>query len=191
MSLIPKHANSLKDHFLMATPALSGGFFAKSLTYICEHNALGAMGIVINQPLGIPLAEIFEQLDLDAGCGNNIDQAVLAGGPVQVEHGFLLHDEAGSWESTLQIGPGTWLTTSKDILEGIANGDVKGHVLMALGYAGWSAGQLEDELADNAWLTVAANHEILFATPYEKRLQAAGRLLGIDIHLMSDAAGHS
>ena len=140
MSLIPKHANSLKDHFLMATPALSGGFFAKSLTYICEHNALGAMGIVINQPLGIPLAEIFEQLDLGAGCGNNIDQAVLAGGPVQVEHGFLLHDEAGSWESTLQIGPGTWLTTSKDILEGIANGDVKGHVLMALGYAGCRPG---------------------------------------------------
>ena len=121
MSLMPKHANSLKDHFLMATPALSGGFFAKSMTCICEHNALGAMGIVINQPLGIPLAEIFEQLDLEAGCGNNIDQAVLAGGPVQVEHGFLLHDEAGSWESTLQIGPGTWLTTSKDILEGIAN----------------------------------------------------------------------
>lgn len=190
MSLIPKHANSLKDHFLIATPALVGGFFAKSLTYICEHNALGAMGIVVNQPLGIPLAEIFDQLDLEARPGT-VNQTVLAGGPVQIEHGFLLHDEAGSWESTVQIGQKTWLTTSKDILEAIANGDAKGQILMALGYAGWSAGQLEDELADNAWLTVAADNDVLFATPYEKRLQAAGRLLGIDIHLMSDAAGHS
>ena len=190
MSLMPTHTESLKDHFLIATPALSGGFFAKSLTYICEHNALGAMGIVVNQPLDIPLTEIFEQLELDTQhC--TTDQAVLAGGPVHMEHGFLLHDLAGSWDSTIQIGSDIWLTTSKDMLAAIANGDNTGKTLVALGYAGWSAGQLEDELADNAWLTVSADAEILFETPYDKRLQAAGRRLGIDIHLMSNTAGHS
>ena len=190
MSLMPKQSESLKDHFLIATPALSGGFFAKSLTYICEHNALGAMGIVVNQPLDITLTEIFEQLELDTQhCTTN--QVVLAGGPVHMEHGFLLHDAAGSWESTVQVGSDIWLTTSKDMLAAIANGDNTGQALIALGYAGWAAGQLEDELADNAWLTVPANAEILFETPYDKRLQAAGRQLGIDIHLMSNTAGHS
>ena len=174
----------------MATPALSSGFFAKSLTYICEHNAQGAMGIVINQPSHIPLAKIFEQLDLNTRhC--TPDQIALAGGPVQVEHGFLLHNQEGQWESTVQTGSRTWLTTSKDILVAIANGQDAGETLFALGYAGWSAGQLEDELAANAWLTVEADAEILFATPYEKRLHAAGLRLGIDIHLMSNTAGHS
>ena len=190
MSLIPNHAESLKDHFLIATPTLSGGFFAKSLTYICEHNAEGAMGLVVNQPMDIPLKEIFEQLDLNTQHGNS-DQSVLAGGPVHIEHGFLLHNEAGSGESTVQIGDCTWLTTSKDILAAIANGHNTGKTLVTLGYAGWSAGQLEDELANNAWLTVKADNEILFETPYDQRLQAAGRRLGIDIHLMSDSVGHS
>ncbi|WP_435218406.1 YqgE/AlgH family protein [Luminiphilus sp. nBUS_07] len=190
MSQMPKHFHSLKDHFLMATPALSSGFFAKSLTYICEHNPDGAMGIVINQPSNIPFAKIFEQLDLNTShC--TPDQIALAGGPVQVEHGFLLHDQEGQWESTVQTGSHTWLTTSKDILVAIANGHDTGQTLLALGYAGWSAGQLEDELAANAWLTVEADAEILFETPYEKRLHAAGLRLGIDIHLMSNMAGHS
>ena len=181
---------SLKNHFLMATPALSHGFFAGSLTFICEHNEAGAMGIVVNQPLQIDLGQILQHLDLTKA-NEPPGQAVLAGGPVQVDHGFVLHTGDGKWDSTLGIATDIWLTTSKDILVAIANGTGPSKHLIALGYAGWAAGQLEGELLQNSWLTVPARADILFEIPCEERLQAAGQSLGIDIRLMSAAAGHA
>lgn len=190
MSLIAKTTDSLRDHFLLATPALSEGFFAGSLTYICEHGESGAMGIVINQPLDIDLEHIFEHLELPTDQIPKGDP-VLAGGPVQVDHGFVLHEEPGEWDSTLQVSRQVWLTTSKDILNAISGGVGPENHLIALGYAGWAEGQLEAELADNAWLTVKACPDILFRTPTEHRLLAAGKQLGIDIRLMSNTAGHA
>jgi putative transcriptional regulator len=116
---------------------------------------------------------------------------VLFGGPVQVDRGFVLHRPLGNWQSTLAISDELGLTTSKDILEAVGRGEGPANLLVSLGYAGWSAGQLEQELAANAWLTVAADPEVLFALPPEERLAAAMRLLGIDFSQLSDAAGHA
>ncbi len=187
---IPRTSDSLRDHFLIATPALSEGFFTRTVTYICEHGESGAMGIVINQPLEVELTEILEHLDIEVSC-KPTDETVLAGGPVQIEHGFVLHRGAGDWESSLKVSDQVWLTTSRDILVAIAAGEGPAEHLVALGYAGWEAGQLEDELAQNSWLTVKANPEILFNIPLEQRLSAAGQQLGIDISLMSGEAGHA
>ena len=187
---IPRTTDSLRDHLLIATPAIEGGFFNRSVTYLCEHGESGAMGVVINQPLDVELTEIFEHLDLPNEHAP-ADNTVLAGGPVQVEHGFVLHTGEPRWDSTMAVGRDVLLTTSRDILAAIASGTGPEQYLVALGYAGWSAGQLEEELAQNSWLTVPASNAILFGTALEDRLAAAGRLLGIDIDLMSGQAGHA
>lgn len=181
---------SLKDHFLMATPALDTGFFARSLTYICEHNETGAMGVVVNQPLAIDLANILDHLDLPSPT-ESVGQPIMAGGPVQVDHGFVLHSGGGDWDSTLEVSADISLTTSKDILAAIAQGGGPTDHLITLGYAGWAPGQLEQELLQNSWLTVPANSDILFRVPCDERLQAAGLCLGIDIRLLSAATGHA
>ena len=181
---------SLKNHFLMAMPTLSEGFFAGSLTYICEHNEAGAMGIVVNQPLDVDLGEILEHLDIPHR-PETTEHIILAGGPVRVDHGFVLHNGDSEWDSTLQVASGISLTTSRDVLAAIGRDSGPPQHLIALGYAGWAAGQLEDELARNSWLTVPASPDILFAVPCEERLQAAGHRLGIDIRLLSSAAGHA
>lgn len=185
-----KTSDSLRDHFLISTPALNEGFFTRSVTYICEHGESGAMGIVINHPLEVELPEIFEHLDLDTTL-NPSDRVVLAGGPVQIDHGFVLHTGNEEWESSMRVARDVMLTTSRDILKAIAGGRGPDHYLVALGYAGWEAGQLEEELTDNAWLTIPADNDLLFNVPYEQRLAAAGRKLGIDIDLMSSDAGHA
>jgi len=187
---LPRSSDSLRDHLLIATPALSEGFFARSVTYICEHGESGAMGIVINQPLEVELAEIMEHLDIEVTEPLG-DQTVLAGGPVQIDHGFILHRPKGEWEASLKVSDEVWLSTSRDILAAIASGAGPEDHLIALGYAGWGPGQLEEELAENSWLTVAADPGILFNTPSEDRLMAAGKHLGIDIRLMSGEAGHA
>ena len=179
---------SLKNHFLMAMPTLSEGFFAGSLTYICEHNEAGAMGIVVNQPLDVGLDEILEHLDIPHR-PETTEQVILAGGPVRVDHGFVLHNGDGEWDSTLQVASGISLTTSRDVLAAIGRDSTPTPDCYGLRRLGRRA--LEDELARNSWLTVPASPDILFAVPCEERLQAAGHCLGIDIRLLSSAAGHA
>lgn len=182
---------SLRDHFLIAMPALSDPNFDHSVTYICEHNEEGAMGILISRQMELTMAQVLEQMEIEPS--NNFDTSlkVHLGGPVQPEHGFVLHSPVGAWESSLQIGEEIALTTSRDILSAIAHGEGPPHHLIALGYAGWGPGQLEQELADNAWLSGPASKRILFDTPIEERWAAAAALLGIDLNLLSSDIGHS
>lgn len=182
---------SLKDHLLIAMPGLEGGLFANSVTYICEHNQDGAMGIIINHPLDLVLDEILDHLSIVEQRFPH-PEAVLAGGPVQMDRGFVLHSPtAQSWQSSEQLSEHIWLTTSQDILSAIACNQGPTHSLVALGYAGWGAGQLEEELADNAWLTAPADEQILFHIPLEQRAHAAAAKLGIDLSLISGQAGHA
>ena len=188
---IQHSSDCLRDHFLLAMPGLDEGIFAHSVTYICEHGEAGAMGIVINRELDLNLAEIFEHLNIDAPARFG-DMPVMSGGPVQTDHGFILHRPGSSdWDATLRVTPDMLLTTSQDILRAIAAGEGPGEYLVALGYAGWSAGQLEEEVSRNSWLTLPADHGIIFNTPPEQRLQAAAAALGIDMNLISARAGHA
>lgn len=181
----------LRDHFLLAMPGLDEGIFAHSVTYICEHGEAGAMGIVVNHELDLNLAEILEHLDIKAAAQFS-SVPIMAGGPVQTDHGFILHPPCDrEWDATLRVSPEILLTTSQDILRAIAQGEGPDDYLIALGYAGWSAGQLEEEIAGNTWLTLPAEHDILFHTPPEHRLQAAAAALGIDMNLISAQAGHA
>lgn len=183
--------DSLRDHFLLAMPSLGEGIFSHSVTYVCEHGEAGAMGLIINRPLELDLAEIFEHLEIEAGRDFS-DVPVLAGGPVQTDHGFILHRPGpDTWDASLQVTPTLVLTTSQDILRAIAAGEGPQDYLIALGYAGWSAGQLEEEIGRNSWLTLPAEHTIIFHTPPEQRLQAAAARLGIDMNLISSEAGHA
>lgn len=186
-----RSSDCLRDHFLLAMPSLDQGIFAHSITYICEHGESGAMGIVINQPLDLSVAEIFEHLQISARRDFS-GMPVLAGGPVQIDHGFVLHRKSQrSWEASLRVTPEITLTTSRDILRAIAEDEGPKDHLIALGYAGWAAGQLEQELAENSWLTMPADSEIIFSTPTEQRLAAAAARLGIDMNLISGEAGHA
>ncbi|MEM1112599.1 MAG: YqgE/AlgH family protein [Pseudomonadota bacterium] len=193
-SLLNKTARSsdcLKNHFLLAMPGLTEGLFSHSITYICEHGESGAMGIVINQPLEISVAEIFDHLQIDPR-GDFSDMPVMAGGPVQIDHGFVLHrHDAGDWEASLHVTEDVTLTTSRDVLRAIAGGKGPEEHIIALGYAGWAAGQLEHEIAENSWLTLPAATNIIFNTPYEERLNAAAAMLGVDMNLISAQAGHA
>ncbi len=180
----------LKNHFLIAMPGLSDPIFAHSLTYVCEHNADGAMGIVINRPLDLCWRDVFEQLDLEDAF--NGDERVLAGGPVHMDRGFILHPaDDRPWESSLAITSDIKLTTSLDIISALASGRGPSRSLMALGYAGWGSGQLEDELANNFWLTLQADSDILFNTPFHRKVEMAAGKLGINLDLLSPEAGHA
>lgn len=183
------HNHSLKNHFLIAMPGLTDPRFSQSVTYICEHNDGGAMGIMINQPANLSYNELFEQLQLNDDY--NDDSPLLMGGPVQKERGFVLHSPEKQWTSTLSVSDDIALTGSKDILDDIANHKGPENVLIALGYAGWDAGQLEEEIVQNSWLTVPAEKHIIFDTPLDKRWTSAAKQLGIDVSLMSSQAGHA
>ena len=186
-----RSSDCLKDHFLLAMPGLSEGIFSHSITYICEHGESGAMGIVINQPLDLSIGEIFEHLQITSEQDFS-NEPVMAGGPVQIDHGFVLHRQcADRWEASLKVTEEITLTTSRDILRAIAREEGPEEHLIALGYAGWSAGQLEQELTENSWLTLPANSDIIFSTPATDRLGAAAALLGIDMNLISVQAGHA
>jgi len=182
---------NLTNHFLIAMPNLMDGNFSHSVTYMCEHDTRGSLGITINRPSDIRLGEIFQQLDIQCSDPEISEQQVYIGGPVQQDRGFLLHSPAGNWDSSLQVTDNISVTTSKDILEAIARGEGPEQVIIALGYAGWGAGQLEHELSENAWLSCPANEQILFHTPAEKRWEAAAKLLGIDLQLLSSDTGHA
>ena len=181
----------LTNQFLIAMPSLADSNFSQTVTLVCEHNAQGALGIVINRPMQMRMSDVFEQLNLSAQDQVLRDQSILQGGPVQPDRGFVIHRAGQPWESTLMVSDRIHVTTSRDILTAIAEGNGPEQISMALGYAGWDAGQLEAEIAQNAWLNVPFNERILFDTPYEQRWQAAAQLLGINLNTLSSQAGHA
>ena len=184
-------ASYLKHHFLIAMPHMADPNFAQTVTYLVEHNEQGAMGLVINRPNGLNLADVLEQLRPEetppALCQG---LPIFAGGPVQTDRGFVLHPSGKTFQATLELGE-LALSTSQDVLFAIADGSGPAKHLITLGYAGWEAGQLEAELSDNAWLTCPADAAILFDTPAEQRLGAAAARLGINLSLLTAQAGHA
>ena len=182
---------SLSNHFLIAMPALSDLNFHHTATFICEHDDDGALGLVINRPMDLQLGDILEHMDIEAARSDIAKQPVYMGGPVQNDRGFVLHEPLGDWEATLKVTDAIGITSSRDILEAIALGEGPEKVFITLGYAGWGAGQLEHELATNAWLSGPASTRIVFETPCEQRWEAAAALIGIDLNLISGDAGHA
>ncbi len=183
--------SSLKNQLLIAMPALDDPNFSRTVTYICEHSEHGAMGIVLNRPTDLMLSEVLEQMDIENNSTATTRQTVFLGGPVENERGFVLHSPTAPWDSTLQITEGISITTSRDILEAMAEDQGPEKSFIALGYAGWGAGQLERELQENAWLSGPADNAILFDLPIEKRWKAAAQLLGVDVNMLSFEAGHA
>jgi putative transcriptional regulator len=182
---------SFTNQFLVAMPGMSDPNFAQTVTLVCEHGPQGALGIVINRPLTMTLGEVFGQLGLDATRSRLATDPVMQGGPVQTDRGFVLHTPGPTWDSTLAVSDQLHLTTSRDILDALARGEGPSAAVFALGYAGWDAGQLEAEVAQNAWLTVPADARLVFETPVAERWQAAGRLLGVNLLHLSSDAGHA
>lgn len=181
----------LTNQFLIAMPMLSDPNFSQTVTYISEHNANGALGLIINRPLDLSLGQLLNHLEITT---DRLDLAALPvyqGGPVQQEQGFVIHSPIGSWGATLRINDQIGITTSRDILQALAQGDGPEHLLVTLGYAGWGPGQLEQELAGNAWLSTPADFDILFYKPSEIRWSAAAALLGVDLNLLSAHVGHA
>lgn len=183
--------HSLKHHFLIAMPHMADTHFAQTVTYLIDHNENGAMGLVINKPSGLNLADVLEQLrpeqEPPALCRS---LPIFTGGPVQTDRGFVLHPSGVHFQATLELGE-LGLSTSQDVLFAIADGSGPDHYLITLGYAGWDAGQLEAELIDNAWLTCPADADILFDLPYDQRLDAAAARLGVNLSLLTSQAGHA
>jgi len=182
---------SLTNHFLIAMPGLQDPNFSRTVAYVCEHTEQWAMGIVINRPMEIRLGEMLSQLDIASDDRRVLEASVYLGGPVQPERGFVLHSAAEGFDSTLSITPEISVTTSRDILEAIAAGKGPTNRLVALGYAGWVGGQLEQEMSANTWLSGPVDEEIIFRLPASARWRAAAHLLGIDMNLVSGEAGHA
>jgi putative transcriptional regulator len=184
-------AASLSNHLLIAMPGMADPNFSSTVTLICEHSDEGALGIVINKPLLLTLGDVFEQLDLKDADPATATSAVLDGGPVGVDRGFVLHDSGHSYENSIEVCNDIHLTFSRDVLNVMATGDGPEKSLVALGYAGWGAGQLEDEMLANSWLSVVATPDIVFELPFDQRWTAAARSLGIDITQIVPDAGHA
>ncbi len=188
-------AINLTNKFLIAMPGMKDGNFAGSVVYLCEHNDKGALGLVINKPTDLDLRHLFEKVDLALERDDLATKPVFFGGPVQTERGFVLHErldeEGGHYNSSLKIDGGLEMTTSRDVLEALSNGAGPRRVFITLGYAGWSAGQLEDELGRNGWLTVDAEPALIFDTPVEQRYDKALSLLGVDPKFLMSEAGHA
>lgn len=181
----------LADHFLIAVPSMDDPNFVRGLTLLCQHDEGGAMGLLVNRLSEYSLGEVFKQMHIETDDAELAARPVLIGGPVQPERGFVLHDDTRDWDSTLRINEHLAVTTSRDILEAMARGEGPKRALLALGYAGWVAGQLESELAENAWLTVPADADILFSFPLEQRWQAAAERLGVDMGRLADYSGRA
>jgi len=193
--MAPASRIDLTNQFLIAMPGMGGEAFERSVVYLCEHNEKGALGLVINKPIDIKLKNLFEKVELKLDREELAEQPVFFGGPVSTERGFVLHDKRGEqalpYNSTLSVPGGLDMTTSKDVLEALADGSGPHRVLITLGYSGWDAGQLEDELGRNGWLTVDADPAVIFDTPVDKRYDRALSLLGIDPRMLSQEAGHA
>ena len=186
-----EQSNYLTGHLLIAMPSLMDPNFSRTVTYICEHSDEGAIGLVINRPLDIDLGEVFRQLNLDDADPDMSELPVLHGGPVQMDRGFVIHDSAMPWESTTNVADSIHVTTSQDILLSMAGGKGPNRAAVALGYAGWGAGQLEREMAENSWLSTPADTQILFDTPFADRWREAAGLIGIDPDKIAPDAGHA
>lgn len=182
---------NLTNQFLIAMPTLADPNFVKTVTFICAHNEEGAMGLVINRPLDLELGEVLSQMDLPSDDPQISAQPVYLGGPVHTDRGFVIHRPAREWNSTIAVAPEIAVSTSRDILEAISQGTGPADMLVALGYAGWGAGQLEQEIAQNAWLSGPADLDIIFLTPAAQRWQRAADLIGIDLQSISHDVGHA
>lgn len=182
---------NLTDHFLIAMPAMSDPYFSRTLVYVCEHNEQGALGIVVNRPIDMTLGSLYERVDIPLERPDLRDLPVFFGGPVQTDRGFVLHRPVGGFQSTLAVGDKIGLTSSRDVLQSIGGTGEPAEVLVSLGYAGWGPGQLEDEIMQNAWLTVPADPDVLFVLPPEERLPAALQKLGVNLAFLAGGAGHA
>ncbi|MFM2054088.1 MAG: hypothetical protein RL456_2125 [Pseudomonadota bacterium] len=186
---------NLTNQFLIAMPGMADDSFAGSVVYLCEHTERGALGLVINKPIDITVANLFERVELALDRADLAEEPVYFGGPVQTERGFVLHDrladDSAGYTSSLSVPGGLAMTTSRDVLEALAGGQGPRRVLITLGYAGWGAGQLEDELSRNGWLSVEADPAVIFDTPAPQRYQRALSLLGVDPGMLSQDAGHA
>ena len=181
----------LTNHFLIAMPNLADPNFFHTVTYICEHNEEGAMGLVINRPLNLQFQELLDHLKLEAVDPEIAQVTIYQGGPVEIDRGFVLHTGKDEWDSTIQVTDNLSVTMSQDIIEAIALGHGPEKYLITLGYAGWGDGQLEEELAHNAWLNGPAEASIIFDLPEEQRWHAAAAHLGIELNLLSTDVGHA
>jgi len=182
---------TLTGQFLIAMPAMADPNFEQTVSFICQHSPEGALGIVINRTMSLTMGDVLTQMDIPSEGCERANQPVHYGGPVQSERGFVLHDQPEQWESTLAIDERIGLTTSRDILEAIARNEGPERAVIALGYAGWGEGQLEQEITHNAWLSGPADIDLMFSTPVEQRWNRAAGLLGVDLTLMSREAGHA
>lgn len=191
MHSVTNDTMNLTGYFLIAMPNMVDPNFNRTLTYVAEHNENGAIGLIVNRPMDMRLGTLFDRIDIPLEDDTFANQPVYFGGPVQTDRGFVLHRPPGEWHATLQIGDEAGLTSSRDVLQSLATTGTPSEVLVALGYAGWSAGQLEEEVTQNAWLTVPADLAIVFDLPSEERLPAAMQLLGVDYAKLSDEAGHA
>lgn len=181
----------LANQLLVALPSLADPNFERTVSLLCQHDAGGAMGVVVNRRSDYTLGEIFSQMGIACDDDALCTTPVLAGGPVHPERGFVIHDGERDWDSSLSVADGLRVTTSRDVLEAMARGEGPSRVLVALGCAGWSAGQLDAELAENSWLTVPSDGEILFSLPLDARWQAAAGRIGVDLAHMPGYAGHA
>ena len=195
---MPPSSINLTNQFLIAMPGMGESTFAGTVIYLCEHTEKGALGLVINKPIDITLKSLFEKVELSLDRDDLAEVPVYFGGPVQTERGFVLHEplsegsgEGGHYSSSLQIAGGLEMTTSKDVLEALSHGAGPKKVLVTLGYSGWAAGQLEDEISNNGWINVEAQPGIIFDTPVSERYEKALSLLGIDAGMLSASAGHA
>lgn len=185
------HASSLANHFLIAMPDMADPNFGSAVVFVAEHGPKGALGLVINRPTDLDLATLFERIDLKLDEGERAREPVYYGGPVQRDRGFVLHRPLGRWSSTVAVSDELGLTSSKDVLEAVALGEGPEGMLVTLGYSGWGPGQLEDEIARNAWLTVPADARLIFDTPVDERFLGAFQLLGVDPVFLASSAGHA
>lgn len=203
--------DSLENQFLIAMPAMGDPYFNKTVTYICEHNDEGAMGLIINSPVSISLNDLLKQIDEEDDSTekdeaevierlqdfakdsllSTLEQPVLSGGPISQNRGFVLHSTQSGWKSSLALSENIMITTSKDILMALGTEKAPEQFMVTLGYAGWGPGQLEKELQENSWLTIEANSDIIFNTPIEQRWQKATEMLGIDLAHLSTDIGHA
>ena len=181
----------LRNQFLIAMPGLEDDNFSNTVSLLCEHNYSGAVGLIINRPTDLTLGAMLDQMGVKHDRGAPCEQFVFWGGPVQPERGFVVHSGPGGWDSSMPIGRGLYITTSRDVLTAIGEGRGPEHFLVTLGYSGWAAGQLEDEILQNAWLSTPVDAAVLFQTPVDARWQSATKLIGLDIAQLGSGAGHA
>lgn len=184
-------AHTFGNHLLVALPSLRDPYFERSVTLICQHDSDGAMGVMINRASDYTIGEVLQQMGVSCNDDALKAQPVLHGGPVHPERGFVVHDGDKTWDSTLSIGDGLFLTTSRDVMEALARGDGPAQALVALGCAGWGAGQLEQELVDDSWLVVPSRQDIVFDLPLPQRWQAAAGSIGVDLLNHASHSGHA